>query len=128
MAELTFVVPWSGLCSKNAKFVGRFNKVLSPAYREAMETVGNAAFVAAKKAKWKRTDKRCGVEVSIIEPDKRVRDAYNYGECVLDGFTKQSRDSIWWDDCQARDVRCRMIEDADKLNAGATIRLWTLEK
>lgn len=125
MAELTFSIPWDELASKNAKFVGKFGKVLAPDYRDAMEKIGNAAFLAAKKSKWKRTDKRCGVEIVITEPDHRVRDAYNYGECVLDGMSKMSNDAIWWDDCQARDVRCRMVE-GDKEHAGAVVRVWTL--
>ena len=121
MSKLTFSVPWDGLCSKNAKFVGRFDKVLSPEYKLAQEKCGNLAFLAAKKQKWKRTEARVNVTVLVTEPTHHVRDVYNFGECILDALSKCAHDAIWWDDTQARRVTLEMKDDADREKAGAVI-------
>jgi len=123
--KLSFSVPWDALCSKNAKFVGRFDKVLSPKYRAAQELLGALALKAAKKHKWKRTDKACKLTWFITEPDHRKRDPYNYGECVLDALTKCSHDAIWWDDSQAQWGEFKNV-GVDKANAGATITVEEL--
>ena len=125
MPKLTFSVPWDALCSKNAKFVGKFSKVLSPQYRDAQEKLGTLAMVAAKKQKWKRTDKACKLTWHITEPDHRKRDPYNYGECILDALTKSTHDLIWWDDSQAQWGEFRNV-GTDKEKAGATITVEEL--
>lgn len=125
MATLTFTVPWDALCSKNAKYVGQFSKVLSPEYRAAQEKAGLLALAAAKKQKWKRTDKAVRLTVTIVEPDHRKRDPYNLGECILDALTKCAHDAIWWDDSQARIVTFGATE-VSKDKAGATITIETL--
>ena len=126
MSKLTFEVPWSALCSKNAKWIGRYSKVLSPKYRDAMTSCGALAVKAAIKQRWKQTPLRCRVVVEITEPDHLVRDAYNFGECLLDALTKCTAERIWNDDCQARDVRFFFREKPDKQTAGAIITVETL--
>ncbi len=123
--KLTFTVPWEALCSKNAKYVGQFSKVLSPAYRAAQELCGALALKAAKKQKWKRTDGMVRVSWVMREPDHRRRDAYNFGECILDSLTKCAHDAIWWDDSQARCGAWESVK-VDKVDSGATITVETL--
>jgi len=122
---LTFSVPWAALCSKNAKYVGKFSKVLSDDYRAAQEMLGVYAMQAVKKQKWTRTDKALKLTWDIVEPDHRKRDPYNYGECILDALTKCTHELVWWDDSQVR-VGQFSGTTVDKEKAGATITLEVL--
>lgn len=123
MAELTFVVPWQHLCPDNRKFLsGKF--ILSAQYRSAKEAVALLATVAAKKGKWKMPSGPMGLAVDILEPDHRKRDILNHSKVVCDAITASGL--VWYDDSQIADARWRRM-GTDKLKAGATIRLWTLE-
>lgn len=129
MTELTFRVPWQNLCPDNRKFLsGKF--ILTAQYRESKEAIALLATVAAKKAKWKRAVGPLGLDVVLTEPDKRVRDAANFAKGLQDALT--ASDFVLWDDSQIRDARFRFLTadkdgSVDKLNAGATVRIWTLE-
>lgn len=126
MSELTFTVPWEHLCPDNRKYVnGQF--ALTSRYRDAKTATALIAQVAARKAKWKRAEGMLGLEVVIVEPDRRVRDALNFSKALCDAIT--ASESVWWDDSQIRDTRWRfepISKTPDKANAGATIRIWSL--
>lgn len=123
MPELTFRIPWSALCSDNRKYLsGKF--ILTPQYRASKEAIGLYAKAAAKQAKWKMPQGPLGMEVVVTEPDHRKRDL-NWQKNANDGITESG--AVWFDDSQVRDCRWR-FDGTDKLNAGATIRLWTLSE
>lgn len=123
MADLTFRIPWTALCSDNRKYLsGKF--ILTPQYRASKEAIALYAKAAARKAKWKMPQGPVGMEVVVTEPDHRKRDL-NWQKNANDGITES--DAVWFDDSQVRDCRWR-FDGTDKLNAGATIRIWTLEE
>lgn len=120
--QLTFRIPWAALCSDNRKFLsGKF--ILTSEYRASKEAIGLYAKAAARKAKWKVPQGAMGMEVVVTEPDHRKRDL-NWSKNAKDGIT--ASEAVWVDDSQIRDERWR-FDGTDKLNAGATVRIWTLE-
>ena len=121
MAELKFRVPWTALCSDNRKFVKGY--ILSSEYRQSKLDIAGFAMQAAGKQKWKRPEGALGMEVVVTEPDHRKRDL-NWSKNAKDGITLGER--VWWDDSQVRYELWR-FDGTDKLNAGATVRIWTLE-
>ena len=67
MADLTFSIPWSALCSDNRKFIsGQF--ILSKEYRESKQAIGLLSVAAARKAKWTRAEGPLALEVVVREP------------------------------------------------------------
>lgn len=122
MPELTFRIPWEHLCPDNRKFLsGKF--ILSAQYRSAKEAVALLATVAAKKGKWKRATGPLGLDVALVEPDHRKRDILNHSKMLCDAIT--ASEWVWWDDSQIAVAHFRR-DGTDKLNAGATIRIWTI--
>lgn len=124
MAELSFWVPWAGLCSDNRKFVsGQF--ILTKEYRESKQLIGQIALAAAKKAKWVRAEGPLSLEVAVREPDRRRRDL-NWSKNAKDGIT--AGEGVWWDDSQVR-VECwRFVEPCDKAKAGAQVVIKLLDR
>ena len=122
MRELTFSVPWSGLCSDNRKFVsGQF--ILTKEYRESKQLIGALSLAAAKKAKWARQEGPLALEVVVREPDRRRRDL-NWSKNAKDGIT--AGEAVWWDDSQVRDARWYFSGTVDKQTAGAVITVVKL--
>ena len=125
MSDLTFVVPWSALCSDNRKFIsGQF--ILSKEYRESKQAIGLLSVAAARKAKWVRAEGPLALEVVVREPDRRRRDL-NWSKNAKDGIT--AGEGVWWDDSQVRWELWRFSEDGppDKALAGATVTIRTLD-
>lgn len=125
MADLTFSIPWSALCSDNRKFIsGQF--ILSKEYRESKQAIGLLSVAAARKAKWTRAEGPLALEVVVREPDRRRRDL-NWSKNAKDGIT--AGEGVWWDDSQVRWELWRFSEDGppDKATAGATVTIRTLD-
>jgi len=125
MSDLTFVVPWSALCSDNRKFIsGQF--ILSKEYRESKQAIGLLSVAAARKAKWVRAEGPLALEVVVREPDRRRRDL-NWSKNAKDGIT--AGEGVWWDDSQVRWELWRFSEEGppDKALAGATVTIRTLD-
>lgn len=125
MSDLTFVVPWSALCSDNRKFIsGQF--ILSKEYRESKHAIGLLSVAAARKAKWVRAEGPLALEVVVREPDRRRRDL-NWSKNAKDGIT--AGEGVWWDDSQVRWELWRFREEGppDKTLAGATVTIRTLD-
>ena len=122
MKLLTFTVPWNALCSDNRKY--KFRYVLSDEYREAKEQIGKLSVAAAKKAKWKQSEKRLALHVVVTEPDRRKRD-FNWSKNLKDGITQG--EGVWWDDSQVRDEHWQFAPTPDKQHAGAVITITPLE-
>ena len=125
MADLTFTIPWSALCSDNRKFIsGQF--ILSKEYRESKQAIGLLSVAAARKAKWTRAEGPLALEVVVREPDRRRRDL-NWSKNAKDGIT--AGEGVWWDDSQVRWELWRFSEDGppDKATAGATVTIRTLD-
>lgn len=122
MADLTFAIPWSALCSDNRKYVAL--GVLSPQYRQAKEAIALLSKAAGKKARWTVPTGPLGMEVCITEPDHRKRDHLNFSKGLCDGIT--AGEGVWVDDSQVRDARWHFTSTVDKATAGATIHIWTL--
>jgi len=125
MADLSFWVPWSALCSDNRKFIsGQF--ILSKEYRESKQAIGLMSVAAARKAKWARAEGPLALEVVVREPDRRRRDL-NWSKNAKDGIT--AGEGVWWDDSQVRWELWRFSEDGppDKATAGAMVIIRTLD-
>ena len=122
MKPLTFTVPWNALCSDNRKY--KFRYVLSDEYREAKEQIGKLSVAAAKKAKWKQSEKLLALHVVVTEPDRRKRD-FNWSKNLKDGITQG--EGVWWDDSQVRDEHWQFAPTPDKQHAGAVITITPLE-
>jgi len=125
MADLTFSIPWSALCSDNRKFIsGQF--ILSKEYRESKQSIGLLSVAAARKAKWTRAEGPLALEVVVREPDRRRRDL-NWSKNAKDGIT--AGEGVWWDDSQVRWELWRFSEDGppDKATAGAVVTIRTLD-
>ena len=123
MRELTFSVPWSGLCSDNRKFInGQF--ILTKEYRESKQLIGALSLAAAKKAKWTRQEGPLALEVVVREPDRRRRDL-NWSKNAKDGIT--AGEAVWWDDSQVRWELWRFVEPCDKATAGAVVTIRVLD-
>lgn len=125
MADLTFSIPWSALCSDNRKFIsGQF--ILSKEYRESKQAIGLLSVAAARKAKWTRAEGPLALEVVVREPDRRRRDL-NWSKNAKDGIT--AGEGVWWDDSQVRWELWRFDESGppDKALAGAVVTIRTLD-
>ncbi len=123
MPELSFVVPWSGLCSDNRKFInGQF--ILTKEYRESKALIGQLSLAAARKAKWTRQEGPLALEVVVREPDRRRRDL-NWSKNAKDGIT--AGEAVWWDDSQVRWELWRFVEPCDKATAGAEVTIRVLD-
>lgn len=123
MRELTFSVPWSGLCSDNRKFInGQF--ILTKEYRESKQLIGQLSLAAARKAKWPRQEGPLALEVVVREPDRRRRDL-NWSKNAKDGIT--AGEAVWWDDSQVRWELWRFVEPCDKATAGAVVTIRVLD-
>ena len=124
MADLSFWVPWSALCSDNRKFVsGQF--ILTKEYRESKTLIGQLSLAAARKAKWTRAEGPLALEVAVREPDRRRRDL-NWSKNAKDGIT--AGEAVWWDDSQVRWELWRFIEPSDKALAGAQVTIRVLDR
>lgn len=123
MRELTFAVPWAGLCSDNRKFInGQF--ILTKEYRASKELIGALSLAAARKAKWTRQEGPLALEVVVREPDRRRRDL-NWSKNAKDGIT--AGEAVWWDDSQVRWELWRFVEPCDKATAGAQVTIRVLD-
>jgi len=123
MTQLTFSVPWSGLCSDNRKFInGQF--ILTKEYRASKELIGALSLAAARKAKWTRQEGPLALEVVVREPDRRRRDL-NWSKHAKDGIT--AGEAVWWDDSQVRWELWRFVEPCDKATAGAQVTIRVLD-
>jgi Holliday junction resolvase RusA-like endonuclease len=121
--NLTFEVPWSGLCSDNRKFVsGQF--ILTKEYRESKALIGALSLAAARKQKWARQEGPLALEVVVREPDRRRRDL-NWSKNCKDGIT--AGEGVWWDDSQVRWELWRFVEPCDKSRAGAVVTVRVLD-
>ena len=121
--NLTFEVPWSGLCSDNRKFVsGQF--ILTKEYRESKALIGTLSLAAARKQKWVRQEGPLALEVVVREPDRRRRDL-NWSKNCKDGIT--AGEGVWWDDSQVRWELWRFVEPCDKARAGAVVTVRVLD-
>ena len=119
---LTFDVGWDALCSDNRKYVSHSGYILSSEYRGAKTRLANAAWVAAKQAKWERATGPVLLMVAVREPDRRRRD-FNWAKQVMDAVT--SSEAVWWDDSQVRQMFW-YFAGVDKDNPGATITVVLL--
>jgi Holliday junction resolvase RusA-like endonuclease len=119
---LSFDVGWDGLCSDNDKYVSHSGYILTPKYRGAKTRLANAAWVAAKQAKWERATGPVLLMVAVREPDRRRRD-FNWAKQVMDAVT--SSEAVWWDDSQVRQMFWHFA-GVDKENPGATITVVLL--
>lgn len=120
---LSFLVPWSALCSDNRKFInGQF--ILTKEYRESKQAIGLLAQAAARKAKWARAEGPLMLEVVVREPDRRRRDL-NWSKNAKDGIG--STEAVWWDDSQVRWEVWRFVEPPDRARAGAVVTIRALD-
>ena len=122
MTSLTFRVPFTALCSDNRKYLGGGTFVLSPEYRAAKGAMNEAAWVAAKRARWQMPTGPVLLMVAVTEPDHRKRD-FNWTKQVMDGITASG--AVWHDDSQVRQMFWYFV-GVDKANAGAEITIVTL--
>lgn len=118
---LVFTLPWHALCSDNRKYVKGY--ILSQQYREAKDAANNAAWVAAKRAKWQRQEGPVGLHVAVREPDARRRDL-NWSKALKDAVT--ASEVVWWDDCQVR-WELWYFEPMSKASPGATVTIYPLD-
>lgn len=122
MKALTFRVPFATLCSDNRKYMGGGGFVLSPEYRRAKAAMGEAAWIAARQARWEMPAGPLLLMVAVTEPDHRKRD-FNWTKQVMDGITASL--AVWHDDSQVRQMFWYFV-GVDKARAGAEITVQCL--
>lgn len=65
-----------------------------PRYKNSLEFIWHAAHNATVGTDWP-TDGRYGVEIELVEPDRRRRDIANYVGVILDGIEGKVYEDDW---------------------------------
>jgi len=113
---IRLTLPWSALCSDNAKYSPAYGKqqpriILTAEYREAKRKTHWKAREAMTvgETRFPPLTGHLRATVRIYTPDARRHDVVNFGKALFDGMEKV----IYADDAQLRDVRI--------LNAGVDV-------